>query len=91
MAVLKLRAVDLDDCSRIHQQGLGRGFHDAGFSGARRPQEEEISDRPAYRGQSRYVSLVSPDDLVNSFVLSNYEVAEFVLQVLRLSSRSAGI
>jgi hypothetical protein len=76
MAVLKLRAVDLDDCSRIPQQGLGRGFHDPGFSGARRPQKEEISDRPAYWGQSRKVSLVSPDDLLNGFVLSNDEVAE---------------
>src|SRR6266849_5980578 len=83
MAVLKLRAIDLDYCSRIFQQGLGRRLDDASFSGARRSEEQKISDGPADRGQSRQVSLINPHDLVNGFVLSNDKPAEFVLQILR--------
>ena len=49
MAVLKLRAIDLDYCSRILQQRLGGGFHDASFSGAGGPEEQKVSDRPADR------------------------------------------
>src|SRR5947209_4274881 len=86
MAVLKLRAINLDYGSRILQQRLGGCLDDASFSRARRPQEEEICDRPADGGQSRHVSLISPHDLVNCFVLSNNEVAELALQVLRLPS-----
>src|SRR5438309_6357584 len=80
MTVLKLRAIDFDYCSRILQQGLGGCLYDASLSGAGRPQEQEVSDRPSDRGQSRQMSLVSPHDLVNCFVLSNDEVAERVLQ-----------
>src|ERR1700680_3423467 len=91
MAVLKLRAIDLDHRSRILQKGLGGCLHDASFSGARRAQEQKVSDRPTDRGQSRHVSLVSPHDLVNCFLLSNDEVAKLVLQIIRLSSRLTGI
>ncbi len=79
MAVLKLRAIDLDYCSRVLQQGLGGCLYDASLAGAGRPQEQKVSDWPADRRQSRHVSLVSPHDLVNCLLLSNDEVAELVL------------
>src|SRR6266478_2083959 len=79
MTVLKLCAIDLDYGSRIPQQGLGGCFYDASLSGAGRPEEQKVSDRPADRRQSRHVSLVSPHDLLNCFVLSNDEVAELAL------------
>src|SRR2546428_604239 len=49
MTVLKLRAIDLDYCSRILQQGLGGCLYDASLSGAGRPQEQKVSGRPADR------------------------------------------
>ena len=91
MAVLKLRAIDLDYGSRVLQQRLGGRLDNASFSRAGRPQEEKVSDRPADRRQSRHVSLISPHDLVNCFLLSNDEVTEFVHQIIRLPSRLGGI
>src|ERR1700681_2187192 len=82
MAVLKLRAINLDYRSRILQQGFGGCLYDASLSGTCRPQEQEVSDRPAGRRQSRQVRLVSPHDLVNCFLLSNDEVPESIFQVL---------
>src|SRR5713101_8390111 len=74
MTVLKLRTIELYYCSRILQQGLGGCLYDASLSGARGPQEQKVSDRPPNRGQTRNVSLISPHDLVNCFILSNDEV-----------------
>src|SRR5437899_4705769 len=91
MTVLKLRAIDLDYCARIVQQGLGGYLYDASLSGSGRTQEQKVSDRPAGRRQSRHVSLICPHDLVNCFVLSNDEVAEIVLQVLRRPTVLSGI
>src|SRR5947209_733743 len=91
MAVLKLRAIDLDYGSRIVQQRLGGGLHDASFSGAGRAEKQKIPNRPPNRGHPGQVRLISLDDLMNGFVLSHDEVAELVLQILRLSSRLAGI
>jgi hypothetical protein len=91
MAVLELRAIDFDYCTRVLQQGLGGRLDNPSFSGAGRPQEEKVSDRPAHGRQSRDVSLVSSHDLVNCFVLSNDKVVEPVRQIFRLLSRLSGI
>jgi len=91
MTVLKLRAIDLDYGTRILKEGLGGCLYNAGFSGPRRPQEEKVSNRPAHRGQSRHVGLVSPHDLVNCIVLSNDETVELVLELLRRPSILGGI
>ena len=37
------------------------------------------------------MSLIGPDDLVNCFLLSNDQAAQFILQILRLPSLLAGI
>ena len=87
MAALKLGAVNLDYGPGIVEQGLGRCLDDASFARPRRPQEQKVRDRAAGRGQPCHVGLVCPDDLVNCFLLSNDEPAEFALQILRLSSR----
>jgi hypothetical protein len=91
MTVLKLCAIDLDYCTGILQQGLGGCLNDASLSGACRPQEKKVCDRPPNRRQSRHVSLVSPHDLVNCFVLPYDKVVKSVLQILRLLSRFSGI
>src|SRR6266566_260766 len=91
MAVLKLRAIDLDYGSRIVQQRLGGGLDNPGFSGAGRAKKQKVPNRPPNRGQPGQVRLISRDYLVNCFVLSHDEVTEFVLQIFRLSSRLVGI
>jgi hypothetical protein len=91
MAVLKLGAIDFDHGTRVLQQGLGRRLDNASLSRTRWPQEEKVSDRPAGRRQARHVSLISPHDPVNCFILSNDEAVELVLQFLRLPSRPGGV
>src|SRR5438876_5082098 len=43
--VLKLGAVNLDNCIRVAEENLGSGFNDARFAGSCRPQEEHRTDR----------------------------------------------
>src|SRR5882672_10365832 len=68
MAVLKLRAIDLDYGSRIVQQRFGCRLHDASLSGARRAEKQKVPNRPPNRGQPGQVRLISLDYLVNGFV-----------------------
>src|SRR5260370_19332171 len=70
MAVLKLRAIDLDYGSRVLQQRLGGPLDNASFSRAGTPQEETISYRPSYPRQSRHRRLISPHDLVDCVTLA---------------------
>ena len=47
MTMWKLRAIDFDYRSRVLEQRRGGGLHDACFSRACRPEEQEICNRPA--------------------------------------------
>ena len=89
MTVPKLGAIDLDDSAGIADERLRSGFYCACLPGTSGAQEQEVSNRPTDRGQPSEKSLISPDDLVDCFVLSNDEVTKFFLQILRLCSRSS--
>src|SRR6185437_6015264 len=69
MTVLKLGAVDFNDGARIVNECLRRGLHCACLPGTCRAQEQKVSYRPTDRGQPSQISLISPDDLVDRFVL----------------------
>ena len=69
VAVLKFRAVDLDDCARIAHQRLGGCFHDARLAGSGRPQKQEVPDRTARGRHAGQIHLVNIDDLLDRFVL----------------------
>src|SRR5689334_14584345 len=71
MRVLKLRAIDLDASARVAEQRLGQSFDDPGFSGAGRPQEQEIAYRTARRVQSRLEHLVDFHNSFDGLILSN--------------------
>ena len=71
VAVLKFRAVDLDDRARITHQGLGGRLDDAGLAGSSGPQEEEVADRTARRRHSRQIHLIDVDDLLDRFILTD--------------------
>ena len=91
MAVLKLGAVDLDYASGIVQQCLSRRLYDASFARSCGPEKQKVPDRTPSGREPSHVNLIGPDDLVNCFLLSNDEAAEFVLQILRRLCRSVGV
>jgi hypothetical protein len=91
MTVLKLGAVNLNDGAWVADERLRSGFHCPCFPGTRGAQEQEIANRSAVEGHPSEISLISPDDLVNRFVLSNDEVTQVFLQILGLRSRPGGI
>src|SRR5262249_4256622 len=91
VAVLKLRAVDLDHCSGILEQNLGRGLDDSGFARSSRSEEQEVSDRTARRVQTRQVHLIYIYDLLDCLVLSNDHATEAAIQLCRVSSGFSGI
>src|ERR1700693_1519988 len=87
MAMLKFSAIDLDYRLSVLQQALGGRLYHASLSGARRTQEQKVSDWPAGGGQASQMRLICRYNLVNSFVLSDNESAELLLQILRLPPR----
>src|SRR5258705_5481621 len=91
MAVLILRAIDLDCCPRILQQGFRGCLHEACLAGTRWPQEKKVCDRPANGGQPRKISLVSRHNLLNCILLSNDKRMKFACQILGLASRPCGV
>src|ERR1700674_3379129 len=59
VAVLKLGAIDLDQCRRAAQQNLRSGFDNSSFSRPGRPKKEQICDwtlRHCHAGQYRLVN-----------------------------------
>src|SRR4051812_40217981 len=91
MTVLKLGAVDLNDGTWIADERLRSSFYGACLPGTSRTQEQEVSDRSANRREPNEVSLISSDDLMNCFFLSDDEMTKFFLQILGLPSRLGGV
>ena len=56
--VLKLGAVNPDNCIRVAEENLGSGFNDARFAGSCRPQEEHRTDRLVGRIHARQEDLI---------------------------------
>ena len=82
VAVLKLRAVDLDHGAGIAHQALRRGFHQPRFAGARRSKKQEVANRPAGTGHARQVRLIDVDDLIDRLILSDNAFAQIAVQFL---------
>src|SRR5260370_34495937 len=91
VTVLKLGTVDFNNGARITDERFRSRFHCACFPGTSRTQEQEGADRPAHRGQPSEKSLISLNDMVNCFVLSNDDVTKIFLQILGLRSRLGGV
>ena len=87
VAVLELRAVNLDNGARILQHRLSGGFHNASLAGSSRSKEEEVSNRTTWRGHSGQIHLIDVHDLLYGFILANNQSAQAYLQGFRLSPR----
>ena len=86
VAMLKLRAIDLDDRAGIAHQAFRGGFHQARFAGTGGSQEEQIADRPSGAGHAGQVRLINADDLLNGLVLADDSLPQIDVQLLRLKS-----
>src|SRR5713226_9520051 len=86
MAVLELRAIDLDDRARVAHQALRRRLHQAGLSRARRAEKQEVSNRPPRTAHPRQVSLINVNDLLNRFILAYDALPQIPIEFLRFES-----
>ena len=91
MAVLELRAIDLDYCPRILQQRLRSRLHHASFPGAGGTKKQKRSYRAPHGRQTRNVRLVGSDDLVNGVFLSDHQLAQPAFEIFRMTSLPGGI
>src|SRR5579875_609879 len=91
MAVLELRAVNLQDGSFIPQQGLGGSFHQAGLARAGRTQEKQIREWSARGRESGAKNLVDPCQLAHSAILAYHLAAKALFETLHLGTSPIGI
>src|SRR5438093_524125 len=62
VAVLKLRAVDLDEGAWTAKKDFGRSLYNARLAGASRSQKQKITDRAVRHSHSRQINLIHVDD-----------------------------
>src|SRR6185295_66591 len=82
MAVLELRAVNLDHGARIAHQALRRCFHQPGLTRAGWPQEQKVADWTGWRTHPGQVHLIDVDDLVDGLILPDNPLAQVRQQLL---------
>ena len=75
MAVLELRAVNLDHGPQIPNQALRGGFDHPRFARSRWSQEQEVTDRTSRAVHTSQVHLIDVDDLVDGFILPDEALA----------------
>src|SRR5437667_11265735 len=71
VAVLKLRAVDLDEGAWTDKKEFGRSLYNARLAGASRSQKEKITDRPVRHSHSRQINGIQVDDSAHCPILPN--------------------
>src|ERR1700686_499693 len=91
MRMLEFRAIHLDDGSRIPEQNLRRGFHDARFARACRPQKQQIANWPPRRIQTGAEDLVQGHKGLYTFLLPDDLGPQGSLKVLRVTVADAWI
>src|SRR5215831_8160957 len=71
VAVLKFRAIDLDQSSGTAEQNFSGCLDDSGLSGSRRSQEQQVRNRPARHVHARQIDLVHVHDAFHCPILSH--------------------
>src|ERR1700693_322771 len=91
VAMLELRAIDLDNRTRILQHRLSGSFDNTSLAGSGGSEEEEVSDRTSWRGHPGQIHLIDVHDLLNGFILADNQAAQAYFQGFRLSPRPGRI
>src|SRR5260370_2879600 len=91
MGMLNLRAVHFNHGPRVPKQNLSGGLNDTCLSRARRPQQQEIPHRAAWRVQAGAENLIQVHQRLDTFILSNNFRAQRPLKVDRIRAALAGI
>src|SRR5215469_1764787 len=89
--VLKLGAIDLDARPGVAEQSLGHRLDHPRLAGSCRPQEEQVSHRPAGRIQSRQKHLIDFDDFLDGLVLAYDLAAQGVVKLSGIMTAAGGI
>src|SRR5689334_14027950 len=82
MTLLELRAVDLNNGTRISQETFrGRLYHSS-LAGTGLPQEKETTNGPTSARHSGEERLVGVNDLLDGLVLTDYPLSQIQSQFL---------
>src|SRR5207247_6065062 len=91
MAVLKLRAVDLDEGAWTAKKDFGRSLYNARLAGASRSQKQKITDRAVRHSHSRQIDLIHVDDSAHGAILPNDLAQQPAFKVEDFSTSYLGI
>src|ERR1019366_1117180 len=86
VAMLELRAIDLNYRARIAHQAFRSGFHQPRLAAPGRSQEQKIADWSSGTGHAGEVSLIDADDLLNGLVLAYNPLTQIRVQLFSLIS-----
>src|SRR5437588_12107962 len=89
--MLKLGAVDLDASPWLAKKRLSQGFDYARLARAGWPKEEQVTDRPPGRIQSRQEHLVDLSDFFDGDVLSHDFAAQRCIEFSGVVAAKGGI
>ena len=91
VAVLKLRAVDLDEGAWTAKKDFGRSLYNARLAGASRSQKQKITDRAVRHSHSRQINLIHVDDSAHGAILPNDLAQQPAFKVEDFSTSYLGI
>src|SRR6267143_5629706 len=91
MRVLELRAVHLDYRARVSKEDFRGRFHNAGFSGTGRSQEQKIAHRASRRIQPRAKDLKHVHKRLHAFFLSHNLGAQGGMKITSVVATDARI
>ena len=91
VAMLKLRAIDLDDSTRVLEQRFRRRLNNSGLARTGGTKEQKVSNGPAWGIHPREMHLVDVDDMLNRLILPDDHSSETRLQSARLATCLRGV
>src|SRR5260370_36601186 len=91
VGVLKFRAINLDHGAGIAKKNFGRSFHDTRLPRARRPEEQQVPYRTAWRVQSGPKDLVKVYQRLDTLFLSDNFPLQRGLEIDGVGAALAGL
>src|SRR5437867_7474977 len=91
VALLQLRAVDLDEGAWTAKKDFARSLYNARLAGASRSQKQKITDRAVRHSHSRQIDLIHVDDSAHGAILPNDLAQQPAFKVEDFSTSYLGI